>query len=553
MIRLSLFFLGLTALTATAQPLQTFYVTPDHFEIETVNSVASLQVANDRFGTTASVTFVPAYDSALHAIGFAFRKSTDEIQVRTLPIEVTDFSFGNGAFLKSMAVDGVEKKILGERVVVSIRFGNDITPAQARAFISLSMVMGTIEAKVGMTDGVPESLKGTRLKEIAALNQFHNKERSSGKNSALAKYRMLNHYKSEVTLTQVDLISNPFGLDEWVKKKLMQGHPGRRECRRNLDADDDWVCRIILEQSPDGCLSEALFSIATRLFPPRIIGAEYSRFVFDTAGKSVNWLQQGVPSPDFEKGPSQFERILASRSNPSMTEGEYAVRVNEYVSTLFPRFAPIHRASIVASLLSIRSLEEDSASIRAMMSVAMRSAELSQSLNDRAGALVLALATGKGPGSDIERLFKARTDGILNEVQFEAGMQRWMRVVFHNKTENERIEYVKAIMSYTSLTSNGAYNRVAVSHFLQDIEGYLSSTKCGPVRKSDALNPNEGDEPQLALMLERLTNYLDKNMPELSKSEKENVLSLFADRENSPEQRALWTQLLEALEVVLEK
>jgi len=151
-----------------------------------------LQVANDRFGTTASVTFVPAYDSALHALGFAFRKSTDELQIRTLPIEITDFTFGNSPFLKSMAVDGIEKKILGERVVVSIRFSNDITPAQARSFISLSTVLGTIEAKVVSTDGVPESLKGMRLKEVAALNQFHNKDRGTGSGSTAAKYRMLN-------------------------------------------------------------------------------------------------------------------------------------------------------------------------------------------------------------------------------------------------------------------------------------------------------------------------------------------------------------------------
>jgi len=344
-----------------------------------------------------------------------------------------------------------------------------------------------------------------------------------------------------VTLTQVELISNPWGLDEWVKEKLMQTSHGRRECRRNLDTDHEWVCRIILEQSLDGCLSEALFKIASQLFPTRLIGAGYDRFVFDMAGKPVKWLEQGVPAPDFEQGPSQFERILASRSHPSMTEQEYAVRVDQYVSTLYPALTPELRASAVKTLVGIKSLEEDSATIRALMSVIMHSAELSQSVGERADALGRALVAGEGPGSQIETLFAARTRGTITEDGFETWVRIWLRKVFPETTEKELEVHVNSYKGYSSPTSNGPYNRVCVARLFHDIEENV-----GVVTKG-------GDASEWAEMRVRLRSYLEKNMTELSESERERMVLLLFTSEESPVERALWVELLNALESGLEE
>ena len=445
-----------------------FLLAPDHFEIENVGSTPSITLSNDSSGTTVTMVFAPAYDVGQDAIGFARRADVRQAEIVRLSVAVDDVILNQLPIVGTRLL-GVEKERMGTRVLVRARFGKDLASGQLRKLFAVTRAYGTVKGHIVCGPETPSSLCGHPV-EAVALNPFHTEDGDVGK-IARMKFAALTQYKTEVLLRPSASQNRLAWLDEQIRFELMESSAGDRfRCRSGISEYQDWICRIIVEQSKAGLMSEALFHLATYVYPPRFTGLDYRELVFDSEGHPVKGLSFGRPLDDEPVPTTEFERILGARANPSLSDGAYQDELREYLEDLFVDLSQGEMQAMLRNLVSIRSLSDDTPLNYALATLAVLSGERSLSDENRLNCLRLVLTNGRGYDTELESILKSGNESQQMEQQHRVRLDAYALKYFKNASAEQRALFARSFAPQRHLTENGTSTHEMVVLIFQRVE-----------------------------------------------------------------------------------
>ena len=453
------------------------FLAPDHFEIENSGPAPAISLSTDSTGTTVSLVFVPAYDVGQEAVGFAMRAEARPAEIVRLSVDVEDITINQLPIVGTQLL-GVENERHGSRLLIRARFGKDLAPPQLRRLFTTMRAYGTVKARIVCGPETPSSLCHLPV-EAVALNPFQNEDGDAGK-IARMKYSALAQYKTEILLRPTAQENRLQWLDQQVNYQLMvPGGNDKLTCRSGITEYQDWICRIILEQSARGLMSEALFQLATSVYPPKFTGIDYQSYVFDAQGRRVNWLKYGTPSAAPIQMNTDLERLLGSRANPSQTEAAYKEEARHYLSRIFDPLPYSDLDAMAQNLASIRSLSENTSLNYSLTTLAVVSWERKLTTETRLRCLRLVLFNGRGYPTELEVILKKKNASRM------ADLESYVEKYFPRFDEKERGNVVRVLSALRSLSGNASFTRLVVLSFFQDIEQKRLPPRSGDAAESE--------------------------------------------------------------------